>query len=327
MDLLVLGGTAFLGRAVAEQARDQGHDVTCLARGSTPPPEGVAFVVGDRDNDDGLAAVAQRHWGAVVDVTRQPGQARRAVRDLTTDHWVFVSTANVYRSFDAPDVPESAPLHDPLEANVMASMEEYGPAKVACENAFASSPTSATLVRAGLIGGYGDTSGRSGYYPWRFAHPSGADVLVPDAPDATCGILDGGDLAAWLVHAAEERYDSAFNACGPSVPLHEIIAAARRVAGKGAPPPRPLAPEVLTAAGVSGWMGPASLPLWIDDPADRYFGKMDTSRARAAGLRFRPLADTLAAALAFEEMREVPRAAGLTDEEEINLRDSLDGAR
>ena len=325
MDLLVLGGTAFLGKAVAGQARDRGHAVTCLARGSAPPPEGVDMVVADRDHEDGLGAVAGRRWDAVVDVTRQPGQARRAVRDLRTDHWVFVSSANAYRSFDSPGLPESAPLHDPLAADVMTDMEQYGPAKVACEDTFRAAEGTSTIVRAGLIGGYGDESARSGYYPWRFAHPTGPDVLVPDAPGATCGILDVADLAAWIVLAAEERLDGPFNACGPSIPLTEILAAARRVAGAGAPPPRGVPPEVLAEAGIAAWMGPASLPLWIDDPEDRYFGKMDTTRALAAGLRFRPLEETLAAALVHEQVREAPRGAGLTDEEEIRLRDLLDG--
>ena len=92
----MLGGTAWLGRTVAREALARGHDVTCLARGSAPPPDGVAFVAADRDADDGLAVVAGSRWDAVVDVSRQPGQVRRAVRDLDTGHRVFVSTGNVY---------------------------------------------------------------------------------------------------------------------------------------------------------------------------------------------------------------------------------------
>ena len=78
----MLGGTAWLGHTVAQEAQRRGHDVTCLARGSADPPAGAAFVVADRDLDDGLAAVAGETWDAVVDVTRHPGHARRAVRDL-----------------------------------------------------------------------------------------------------------------------------------------------------------------------------------------------------------------------------------------------------
>ena len=93
----MLGGTAWLGRTVALEALRRGHDVTCLARGSADPPPGATFVSADRDLDDGLAAVADGTWDAVVDVTRHPGHARRAVRDLVARHRVLVSTGNVYR--------------------------------------------------------------------------------------------------------------------------------------------------------------------------------------------------------------------------------------
>lgn len=323
MEILVLGGTAFLSRAVAEQARDRGHSVACLARGTKPVPDGVAFVAGDRDRDDALAPVAEHRWDAVVDIATQPGRVRRAVRDLTTDHWVYVSSANAYRSFDSPDVDETTPLHDPLEGDTMADMEQYGPAKVACEEAVRGSAATATVVRAGLIGGYGDWSGRSGYYPWRFAHPTGPDVLVPDDLDFRCALVDVADLAAWIVHAAEQRLDGAFNATGPTTTLGEVLAAARRAAGPDAPPARGVPADVLAAAGVSAWMGPSSLPLWIDDPAERFFGTMDCTRAHAAGLRHRPLEETLVSALAFEEVRDSPRQAGLTDDEEVALRHRL----
>src|SRR5690606_13498374 len=147
-------------------------------------PDGVTFVTADRDEDDALATLSGRRWDAVVDVTSQPGHVRRAVRDLQADHWVFVSTANVYAPSADIDRGEHAPLEAPLEADAMSGPQDYGPAKVACEQLYAGSASTATLVRSGLIGGAGDASGRSGYWPWRFAHPvgDGTRVAVPDDP-------------------------------------------------------------------------------------------------------------------------------------------------
>ena len=331
MRILLLGGTAFLSHATATEAVRRGHEVTCLARGTAPAPEGVRFARGDRDEADGLAPVREQRWDAVIDVSRQPGQVRRAVAELDTPHWVFVSTANVYAPPEegATSRPptEADPLLEPLEADSMSSMEEYGPAKVACEQAVVSETGrrggTATLVRAGLIAGPGDGSGRVGYWPWRFAHPTGPDVLVPDDPDFPVAFVDVRDLAAWLVDAAEQRLDGAFNATGPVVPLTQVLGAAREVAGAQVTA-RPVPPARLAELGVHPWMGPQSMPLWIDDPALRSFAALDTTRARGAGLQTRPVVDTLRDTLAWEETRQTPRGAGLGDDEEREIRRALD---
>lgn len=327
--ILVLGGTAFLGRETARQALARGHQVTCLARGSAPAPDGVRFVVGDRDEEDGLAAVAGQRWDSIIDVTLHPVQARRAVRDLRTRHWVFVSTANVYEPGSGLD--ESAPRLAPLVGDRMDGMEDYGPAKVACEDIYRDSGVPAVLVRAGLIGGPGDESGRSGYWPWRFANPvggdgdgggvkgggsdEGAEVVAPDDPDYPIALVDVRDLAAWLVHAAEERLAGPFNATGPATTLGTVLTAAARAAGNRARP-RPVPPAVLAELGIAAWAGPASLPLWIDDPELRGFATLDTARAQAAGLVTRPLLDTFRDVLVWEGSRHTPRRCGLDDEDE-----------
>jgi nucleoside-diphosphate-sugar epimerase len=322
MRMLVLGGTAWLGRTVAQEALRRGHEVTCLARGSADPPAGATFVAADRDLDDGLAAVAGVQWDAVVDVTRHPGHARRAVRDLRTAHRLLVSTGNVYAAFDGLEQGEESPLRAALDGEVMSDMEVYGEAKVACENAVRGSDGPAAIVRSGLIGGPGDWSGRTGYWPWRFAHPVGERVVVPDELDFPCAMIDVRDLAGWLVTASERRLDGTFNATGRTTSLAEVLATAARVAGSTATP-LPVGREQLAELGVGGWMGPASLPLWIDDPDWRGFATMDTTRARAAGLATRPLDETLLDTLAFEETRTTPRAAGLTDDDERRVQEAV----
>lgn len=326
MELLILGGTALLGRAIAHAALDRGHAVTCLARGSSSVPKGAAFICADRDDDDGLASVATRSWAAVIDVSRQPGQVRRAVRDLRTRHWVLISSGNVYADFSTIEQDENAPLRPPLQGEVMEDMSTYGEAKVACEDAVRASDTSATIVRSGLIGGPGDWSGRTGYWPWRFAHPTGDDVIVPDDPDFPCAIIDVRDLASWVIAAAEQHLDATFNATGLTIPFHHVIAAAARVASS-AVRPRAVPAAKLAELEIGAWMGPASLPLWIDDPAWRGFATMNTDRARAAGLLTRPLEDTLRDTLAYENQRTEPRQAGLSDEQEQQVRAALDQNR
>ncbi|QVQ51489.1 epimerase [Spiractinospora alimapuensis] len=324
MEILLLGGTAFLGRHIAVAAAARGHEVTCVARGSNPAPDGIELVVADRDEDQGLAPVGGHHWDAVIDVSRQPGQVRRAVRDLHCSHWVFVSSGNVYADFSALEQDERSAVRAPLEGDVMEDMSSYGESKVACEAAIRSAGSSSTIVRSGLIGGPDDDSGRSGYWPWRFAHSTGDDVIVPDDPGFPCAMIDVRDLAAWIVSAAEQRLDGVFNATGPTISLGEVLAVSAQAA-RSQVPARPVPAARLAELGVGCWMGPASLPLWIDKPDWRGFATLDTTRARANGLVTRPLLDTLRDALAYENRRGGARRTGLDDAEERRVRAALDG--
>ncbi|HEV7624169.1 MAG TPA: NAD-dependent epimerase/dehydratase family protein [Amnibacterium sp.] len=325
MKLLVLGGTAWLGGAVAADAVARGADVVCLARGTAGSvPQGARLVVADRDDPAALDAVRHERWDAVVDVARQPGHVRNAVTALApvAERFVFVSTGNVYADQRTPGQDEDSPLLAPLESDLMASMEEYGPAKVACEHAVRSvfGDDRSVIARAGLIAGPGDGSGRSGYWPWRFAHPSNADgrVLVPDALDRSAAVIDVRDLAAWLVDAAERRTAGVFDTVGQAMPLGEHLDTARAVAG-GRATIVPAGEQWLAEHGVEEWAGPRSLPLWLCDPDWWGMNARTGERARAAGLTNRPLAATLADLLGWEEQREHPHGAGLTDDEEREL--------
>ena len=329
MELLLLGGTAFVGREIARVAVARGHRVACLARGSAPAPDGSTFVVGDRDAADGLAPVTGRRWDCVIDVATAPGQVRRAVAELDAAHWVYVSSTSVYTNAATFEQDEDAPVAEPLVDDVMPGMELYGAAKVACEQTVRSACTSgtagmtATIVRPGLIGGPGDLSGRSGYWPWRLAHPSGDDVIVPDDPEFPCALIDVRDLAEWVVTAAERWLDGVFNATGPTEPLRAMLGWAAEAAGADGFPVLAVPAATLAALGVTGWAGPASLPLWIDDPEARGLATLDTGRARAAGLVTRPVVETFRGALAFEAERTSPRKAGLSDEDERRVRDTV----
>ena len=326
MRLLVLGGTAWLGREIARTARDRGDTVTCLARGRSGAPDpGVELVTADRDAPGGYDRVREREWDAVVDVSRQPGQVRGAVAALRdrAAHYVFVSSISVYADIAEPGQDESSPLLPALDGDVMESPADYGPAKVTCERhtrqGFGLERT--LVARAGLIGGPGDWSARTTYWPWRFhrAAPDGA-VLVPDAPDLPTSVIDARDLAAWLVEAARQRTAGVLNACGPVHPLGDHLEAARRVAGHTGPVV-PVEPSWLSEQQVQPWMGERSLPLWLDDPASFGLSALDCRAAYAAGLAPRPLAETLADGLDWELGRpaDQQRRAGLTDAEERDL--------
>lgn len=330
-NVLILGGTSWLGGAVAATALSAGHDVTCLARGdSGEVPDGARLVRADRSSPTAYAALPQAaRWDLVVDVARQPGQVRGAVEALgdRTDGWAYVSSCSVYARHDEPGADESAVVLPALDADE-GTPEQYGEAKVACEQAVLRRRAGQALIaRSGLIVGSGDPSERFGYWPGRFALAAsdGSPVLVPEDAERPVQWVHVSDLAGWLLSAGLAGVTGTMNAMGPTTSLRHVLDTCAAVAG--------FEGEVVTASddalvesGVEEFMGPRSLPLWLHDPGWQAFLDRNAEAAHRAGLPTRPLQDTVVDALEWEQSLGLDRTrprAGLDRDVELALIDSL----
>jgi 2'-hydroxyisoflavone reductase len=327
--LLILGAGWLTGE-IAARAVAGGDDVTCLARGKTSAaPSGATFVRADRDDPDAYDAIAGMHWDAVVDISTHPQRVRRAVHALqpNAQHCIYVSSASVYVDDRTPNQDESAQTHEPVEYGEPSDPELYGAHKVACERIVASAfgTERTTLIRPGLIGGPGDRSDRSGYWPIRFARPADTRgrVLIPNTPDLPTQVIDVRDLAAFVVDCARARVAGTFDAVGASILLAEHLKIAQSVADFTGTTVA-ADPEWLEAHDVSPWMGPRSLPMWLPMPDYAGFGSRNASAAHRNGLQLRDLQATLADTLAWERTREPgTRHAGLSDDDERSLLQEL----
>ncbi len=306
MKLLILGGTKFLGRAIADAALERGHELTLFTRGQTNDelfPE-AEKLRGNRDS--GLAALAGRQWDAVVDTS---GYVPRVVRDSAellrdSGSYVFVSSISVYADFSRRPVEGDAVAErgDASADEVAADYSNYGPLKALCEQEVVDVfGERALIVRPGLIVGPHDPTGRFTYWAQRLAR--GGELLAPGPPDRNTQFVDVRDLAVWIVEAAERRLAGTFNATNEGVPWGELLSGAEVTW---------VADDFLREHEVGQWM---ELPLWIADPNWAGMQDVDVSRAVAAGLRFRPVAETIAGAADAPAVEGV----GLTPEREAEL--------
>ncbi|HEX6339148.1 MAG TPA: NAD-dependent epimerase/dehydratase family protein [Jiangellaceae bacterium] len=295
MRILVLGGTVYLSRTIAALARDRGHDVTAAARGrSGGPPDGVRFVRADRTATDGLNALSDETFDAVVDVARLPGHVGPALDALAerAGHWTFVSTCSVYSDHETPGQRAStAGVHDPAPADSLdEDMERYGPNKVACENLVRDRlPDRSFIVRPGLVVGPGDPNDRFGYWPLRIA--DGGEVLAPGQPDDLVQYIDVRDLAEWVLDAAEAAMTGTHDGICPPITRSQFLAEIVE-ALDGDADLTWVSQEVLQEHGVNPWAGEESLGLWLPLPEYGGFLSRDPASALAAGLRIRPLRET-----------------------------------
>ncbi|MGW4423564.1 NAD-dependent epimerase/dehydratase family protein [Streptosporangium sp. NPDC004631] len=295
MRLLILGGTKFLGRVIAEQALWRGHDVTTFNRGrSGDDVPGVTAIRGDRSSAKDLVALAVRGpWDVVIDTSGMtPGLVEGSAHALAdaVDRYVFVSTVNVYKGWPVEPLDDTSPVREytPEGPEGENDADGYGRLKVGCELAVTTVfGDRATLLRPGVIIGPYEYVGR---LPWWLSRiQAGGHVLAPGASTWKIQPIDVRDVAAFALDAAERSLGGTFNVTAPvgHATFGEFLAACREVTGSGADLVW-VDDTFLREHGVPEWVG---LPMWRD-----YEGtwQVDAERARRAGLLCRPLAETVA---------------------------------
>ena len=328
MDVLIIGGTKFLGPHLIHALRGRNHSVTLFNRGrSAPaPPDGVLAVTGDRERD--LSLLAGRRFDAVIDTCGfVPRIVRLSAQALAraASHYTFISTISVYVDPLGGNRAEEAPLATIADATTEEiTGETYGPLKALCEAEVAGAMDGRCLiVRPGLLVGPLDPTDRFTYWPHRFA--LGGDVLVPGDREHPISVIDARDAAEWIVVAIENGLTGTFNAAGDPATstMGELIDACVSAGGASARPVW-VDESFLTANNVEPW---SELPAWLPSESNSLM-MASSARAVKAGLLYRPIGQTVRDTLERTREQAMDRQlkAGLARERESQLLAAYRGA-
>jgi 2'-hydroxyisoflavone reductase len=325
--ILILGGTGFLGPKTVAAAVARGHQVTIFNRGRRekllPLEVVVEHLYGNRDPklpaDDergqdgkllhpdatphGLDQLAGRRWDVVIDNSGYfPRMVAASAQMLArqAERYIYISSISAYDGNPPAGGDETAPLAtlaDPTVETMGKDFENYGGLKAACERAAAEAfPGRTAIVRPGYIVGPGDPTDRFSYWPVRIAR--GGTVVAPGSPGDPLQWIDVRDLADWLVTLCEHGTVGTFNAIGPTKPARwgDVLSACVD-AGGGAAKLAWLPTDWLDKNGMGG---EDAFPIWVA-PVGKFAGfhRWSNERAKATGLAFRPVSDTVKAILAW----------------------------
>jgi 2'-hydroxyisoflavone reductase len=339
MNILILGGTRFLGRYLVEAALHKGHNVTLFNRGNNANIfPNVEQLIGDRDGD--LDALKGRKWDAVIDtcgfVPRTVTKSSKLLKSIK--HYTYISSISVYQDFSELGIDENSEVQTMTNEEVEEITRDtagpiythhYGPLKTLCERAAEKElPGKVLAIRAGQIVGPHDYTDRLPYWVKRISE--GGEILAPGRPGRPVQLIDVRDLADWIIKMIEENVTGVFNATGPDyvLTMEQLLKECKTICGSEAT--FKWVPEgFLMDHKVQPW---GEMPLWIpeefpmegDEKPAKGFLAVDNRKAINNGLTFRPLSETIMDVLNWEKNRsDKERKSGLNRQKEKELLSNL----
>jgi 2'-hydroxyisoflavone reductase len=325
MNILIIGGTRFLGRHLVNSALARGHEVTLFNRGKSNPDlfPNIETILGDREHD--IEKLSGRAWDAVIDtcgyVPRLVGVSAVGL-ERNVGRYVFISSISAYDDaiLTKIGIDESdavGKLEDESVEEITG--ETYGPLKALCEKTILDLYGERGLVvRPGLIVGPHDPTDRFTYWPVRVAR--GGDVLAPEKPEVPVQIIDVRDLSDFIIKLIEDNASGIYNATGPDYELTfgTMLETCKQVSGSNANI-HWASVEFLKENNVQEW---SDMPVWVpDNEESQGFSRMNISKGIKAGMKFRPLEDTVRDTLTWANTRPADHEwrAGLQSEREQEL--------
>lgn len=224
-NILLIGGSRFVGPYLVDALRSRGHAITIINRGrlQSAYPEGVRFIKADRNS--GFTRFHER-FDAVIDICAFVGHhTARALRELKFGFFVHMSTAAVYRKGAATPLSEDSPLGDWPAFGV------YNKGKVECERVLAAGGAPYASLRPVYILGPKNYIDRERFIYNRIHRA--VPFNLPGDGEAIVQFVFADEVAASLALLAEVQKTGAYNCAGDEViTLRQLVEMMGAIVGK-----------------------------------------------------------------------------------------------
>lgn len=305
MRVLVIGGTGFLGGAIAEAASQEGFFVDILTRQTKQSHQpNVRYITGDRY---GYLGDLEESYDVIFDTCGFEPEAFsllfKTVDVNALKKYVFISSTSVYDDYSTPKINENIELDGATEkdfslvrrlpfserTSAFSFADSYGNLKRECETHLVSTlGDKAVIFRAGLLVGVGDYTDRLTWWVRRI--DQGGSVICPLPKNRLIQLVDVRDAADFAVKSIRQDLAGIFNLTGVQVCFSELLEMINSMSGESAEF-KWLGLKSFTDQKLSPWV---DIPLIVPDEKQfDYFFDIDTTKALNAGLKLRELEDTI----------------------------------
>ena len=314
MKILVIGGTSFVGRHIVEALLEKEHEVVLFNRGKSNPhlfPQ-LQKILGDRRKDAEKLAIEK--WDAVIDSSAYtPADLKPVLKNLKTNHYIFISTISVYDDFKNGPVQESGSLFKTEVTEDEVTGSTYGPLKVMCENYIEKNLSDKALIlRPGIVVGPYDPTDRFTY--WVMKLNGKGPVLVPGSKERKIQWVDARDLAEFTVLQMENKTTGVYNVAADAVSMEELV----RTLNGGEADCVWADDHFLLEQGMKAF----ELPFWIPFSAEfpEGFLLVDNEKAKSAGLGMRSVKQSAQDTLEWAQKEGLSRLkTGISENREREL--------
>lgn len=208
MDILIIGGSRFVGPHLIKLLLARKHHITVFNRGSINDTysKNINFIKGDRDKGFSI----KEKFDAVIDMCAYTGsQTKKALTELNFDYFLHFSTVAAYKKTELFPLTEESAIGD------WPSFGAYNKGKVECERVLEKSGKLYGMIRPVYILGPKNYCDRENFIYSRIK--KGIPLTLPGNGLGLTQFVFVDEVALSLTKLVEKRAQGAFNIAGDQI--------------------------------------------------------------------------------------------------------------